>query len=191
MNYNKTKYLAEQEVHRAVKNGLDVVILNPCNMMGPYDPKGWSTLIVTMVEEKVPGVTMGVATFAHVRDVARAHIKAAESGRRGENYLLGGVEIRFKEVYQEINELLHKNVKLRRIPFPIFRLAMYMIRLKAFLKKEEPILTYPRYKRLTGRIVCDDTKARKELSFSTTTMKEMLQDSYTWLLKEGIIEGKV
>jgi len=191
MNYNKTKYLAEQEIHKAVNRGLDAVILNPCNIMGPCDSKGWSSLITSVVEEKVPGVTTGVGTFAHVKDVAKAHIKAAESGRSGENYLLGGVEIMFKDIFQEINGMLQKNVKLRTIPKPIFRLAMYFIRFNAFLKKEEPILTYPRYKRLTGHIVCDDTKARKELSYTTSTMKEMLQDSYIWLLKEGIIPGTV
>lgn len=188
MNYNKTKYLAEQEIHKAIKMGLNAVILNPCNMMGPFDAKGWSTLIMSMVEEKVPGVTLGVGTFAHVRDVAKAHIRAAEIGRIGENYLLGGAEISFKDIYREINEMLGKNIHLRTIPFSIFRLAMYLIRFKAFFKKEEPILTYPRYKRLTGEIVCYDTKARTELSFSTTTIKDMLHDSYRWLLKSGIIQ---
>ena len=77
-------------------------------------------------------------------------------------------------------------MNLRTVSSPVFRMAMYLIRLKAFLKREEPILTYPRYKRLTGRIICNDEKARKELSFQTSSMKEMLSDSYEWLQQEGL-----
>jgi len=190
MNYNRTKYLAEQEIKRAVKRGLNAVILNPCNMMGPYDKKGWSTLILSAIDNKVPAVTLGVGTFAHVRDVAKAHIKAAEKGRCGENYLLGGVEIVFRDMYREIGELLGKNLCLRTVPVPVFRIAMYLIQIKAFFRGEEPILTYPRFKRLTGTITCDDTKAGKELLFHTTGIKEMLNDSYQWLISEdaGVVE---
>ncbi len=191
MNYNKTKYLAEQEIRKVVEKGLDAVILNPCNMMGPFDPKGWSTLIMSVLNNDVPAVTLGVGTFAHVRDVARAHIKAAEVGRKGENYLIGGVEIVFRDIYQEINEMLGKKMNPRTVSSPVFRMAMYLIRLKAFLKKEEPILTYPRFKRLTGRIICNDKKARQELSFQTSGIKEMLNDSYEWLQYEGLITKEI
>ncbi len=186
MNYNKTKYLAELEVHKVIEKGLNAVILNPCNMMGPFDIKGWSTLIKSVLNNDVPAVSLGVGTFAHVRDVAKAHIKAAEVGKKGENYLIGGVEIVFRDIYREINEILGKDMNLRTVSSPVFRMAMYLIRLKAFLKREEPILTYPRYKRLTGRIICNDEKARKELSFQTSSMKEMLSDSYAWLQQEGL-----
>ena len=187
MNYNKTKFLAEQEIQKAARKGLNAVILNPCNMLGPFDAKGWSTLIQSAINNNVPAVSNGVGTFAHVRDVAKAHIKAAETGRKGENYLLGGVEISFRDIYREINIMLGKKMNLRVVPAPVFRMAMYMIRLKAFIKRKEPVLTYPRFKRLTGHIICDDAKARKELSFNTTEIKEMLSDSYKWLLSEGIV----
>ena len=137
MNYNKTKYLAELEVHKAVEKGLNAVILNPCNMMGPFDIKGWSTLIMSVLNNDVPAVSLGVGTFAHVRDVARAHIRAAEVGRKGENYLIGGVEIVFRDIYRKINEVLGKDMNLRTVSSPVFRMAMYLIRLKAFLKREE------------------------------------------------------
>ncbi len=187
MNYNRTKYLAEQEIRKQVKRGLDAVILNPCNMMGPFDSKGWSTLIKSVIDERVPAVTLGVGTFAHVRYVAQAHIKAAEAGRCGENYLIGGEEIVFRDIYREINKMLGKNMNLRTVPAPVFRMAMYMIRIKAFLNREEPILTYPRFKRLTGHIRCNDAKARKELLFRTSGIEEMLHDSWRWLEKEGLV----
>jgi hypothetical protein len=41
-----------------------------------------------------------------------------------------------------------------------------------------PLVTYPRYKRLTGHIVCDDSKARKVLGYKSRPLDVMLQDSH-------------
>lgn len=189
MNYNRTKYLAEQEIHKAIQLGLDAVILNPCNIIGPYDSTGWSRLIGSMVENKAPGVTLGVGTFAHVRNVANAHIRAAEVGRTGENYLLGGFEATFKEVFEEINRILGKSVPLKVLSPGLLRFAMYLMRVKSYFDGLEPLLTYPIYKRLTGNLTCDDSKARQELGFSTPSIHEMLLDSYNWLIKEKILDA--
>jgi len=91
-------------------------------------------------------------------------------------------------MYREIYEMLGKSRKLRTVPTPIFRIFMYLIRFKAFLSREEPILSYPRFKRLTGNIICDDFKARSQLSFETCEIREMLDDSRSWLLSEGLIK---
>jgi nucleoside-diphosphate-sugar epimerase len=189
MNYNRTKFLAEKEIRKAVHQGLDAVILNPCNIMGPYDANGWSTLISSIAEGKAPGVTTGIGTFAHVKDIAKAHIAAAERGRAGENYLLGGVEISFKEISEQINAVLGKSVALKVLRPTLLRLATYLMQVKSFFDGKEPLLTYPRYKRLVGNLLCDDSKARRELGFCTTDMGTMIRDSHLWLQQEKLIGG--
>ncbi len=44
INYFRTKYLAELEVQQGIQKGLDAVILNPANIIGPYDYSGWSRM---------------------------------------------------------------------------------------------------------------------------------------------------
>ena len=110
INYHRTKYLSEQEVKKAVEQGLFAVIMNPCNIIGPYDPGNWSQLIKSVYQNDLPGYPPGIGTFAHVRDVADAHISAANNGRKGENYLLGGVEASFKEVIIEILNIIGKDL---------------------------------------------------------------------------------
>ena len=41
VNYHKTKYLAEQEVKKR-SGKLQTVVLNPCNVIGPYDRINWA-----------------------------------------------------------------------------------------------------------------------------------------------------
>lgn len=189
MNYNRTKFLAEKAIRQAMLQGLDAVILNPCNIMGPYDANGWSTLISSIARGKAPGVTTGIGTFAHVKDIARAHISAAERGRAGENYLLGGVEVSFKEISEQINGVLGKSISLKVLSPALLHLAAYLMQVKSFFDGKEPLLTYPRYKRLTGSLLCDDSKARAELGFCTTDMETMIRDSHLWLKQEKLIGG--
>lgn len=187
MNYNRTKYLAEQEVHKAISKGLKAVIVNPCNIIGPYDQKGWATLIISANQGNANGATDGIGTFAHVHDVAAAHIRAAERGQVGENYLLGGVEVSFREVIINICKIVHKQPPARSVSPQVLKIVLVIHAIKSFFDQKQPLLSYPRYKRLTGNIVCDDSKARKFLGYSTSTLNEMLLDSFYWLKGESLI----
>ena len=187
MNYNRSKYLGEQEVKKAVMKGLDAVILNPCNMIGPYDAKGWASMIINVSTDNVPGVGPGTGTFSHVKDIAAAHITAVELGKTGQNYLLGGVEASFEEVFSEINQVLKKKLPLKTISAHKMKIFMQLMRLKSFFDRKEPLVTYPKYKRLTGCLTCDDSKARTDLGFSTTTLTEMISDSCRWLKEAKLI----
>lgn len=187
MNYNRTKYLSEREIHKAIGQGLDAVILNPCNIIGPYDMKGWSTLIKSVNEGNPRGATDGTGTFTHVHDVVDAHIIAADKGVVGDNYLLGGVEVTFKEVIEAICKMLKKKPPRKSASPLVLLIYMKLLSIKSLFDKKMPILTYPRYKRLTGYIVCDDLKARTVLGYKTRTLEEMLKDSYNWLKKEDLL----
>ena len=85
INYNRTKFLAEEKVRAAVKNGLEAVIINPCHIMGRYDRHGWARLILNLCNKWIPAAPPGAGSFCHAREVARAHIAAAERGRVGQN----------------------------------------------------------------------------------------------------------
>jgi nucleoside-diphosphate-sugar epimerase len=187
MSYNQTKYLAEQEVKESIAAGLFAVILNPCNIIGPYDPGNWSQLIKNVCQGKLPGYPPGLGTFAHAWDVADAHIAAVEKGQNGENYLLGGVRASFKEVISQIVDITQMDLSLKKISKQKLQMMLYLGRVKSFFDGREPLLTYPKFMRLTGTLICDDTKARKELGFKTTTIRKMLTDCYGWMKQEQII----
>lgn len=187
MSYNRSKFLAEQVVKRAADYGLFSVILNPCNIIGPYDPGNWSQIIRRILDHSVPGYPPGIGTFAHARDVADAHIAAVSHGQKGANYLLGGVEASFQEVMLEIVRITGVDTVLKPLSREKLRLVMYLSLGKSFFDGKEPMLTYPKYQRLVGNLSCDDSSARATLNFSTTSITEMLSDSYQWLRTEGMV----
>lgn len=187
MNYNRTKYLSEQEVKKAAAAGLNAVILNPCNIIGPYDPGNWSQLIINASKGNLPGIPPGLGTFAHVKDIAQAHITAAQKGRSGQNYLLGGVEASFREVIGQIMKVTGRDLPLKELSPGKLRLAWYLSEVKSWFNGQEPMLTFPKYKRLIGRLTCDDSKARRELDFKTTSIAAMVADCHEWLVTEKIL----
>ena len=79
INYGKSKYLAEKLVRKAVQRGLFTVILNPVNMLGPYDVNNWTRqLIRPVIEEKLRVVPPGKAMWCYVKDAVDAHIAAVD-----------------------------------------------------------------------------------------------------------------
>ena len=92
------EHLAEAEVFRAIRRGLDCVILNPAVIIGPGDLNQISSSVVLELAHGniPPTVPPGGVTVIDVRDVAAAHVAAAERGRTGERYLLGAVNLTHK-----------------------------------------------------------------------------------------------
>lgn len=187
MSYHETKYLAELELKKALDRGLDAVTVNPCNIIGPYDFRNWSQLIINVCQGRMPGYPPGSGTFAHVRDISNAHIAAAEKGRTGENYLLGGIKASFKDVIDEISNVTGIPLSLKAISKNKLKIAMVLSSAKAIFTRQEPFLSYPKYMRLVGNLSCDNSKATKELGFKTASISEMVADCYQWLKLEGYL----
>src|SRR5258708_10888393 len=108
VNYQKTKWQAQELARAATAKGLEVVIMQPGAIMGPYDIGSWSRLFVMVRDGKLPGVPPSLLTFAHVREVVAAHIAAADKGQNGGSYLLGGEDKTLLGLVREISALVGK-----------------------------------------------------------------------------------
>lgn len=188
INYFRTKRLSEFEVHRGIQEGLRAVILNPANIIGPYDHSGWTRLFMLIAKGKLPGVPPGKGSFCHVREVARAHIAAVDKGTCGANYLLGGTDATFLEVVQEIGRLMDRQVPNRPTPAFLFKLAGRLSYWGSCVTRREPDLT-PEKAALTSRaLLCSSRKAIDELAYRTVPLGEMLADCHRWLIADGLLE---
>src|SRR5260370_6524704 len=90
INYQRTKWLAEEEVRKGIRAGLPATILNPGAIIGRYDTGGWARLFHLVAQDRLPGALPGEVSAVHVGEVAKAHIAAAEGGKIGEDYILAG-----------------------------------------------------------------------------------------------------
>ena len=187
INYQRSKFVAEEEVRRAMERGLDAVIVNPASILGRYDRTGWARIIRLVHERRLPGVPSGKASFCHAAEVARAHIAAAERGRRGENYLLGGTDASFLELVRVIGEVAGRPVPARPTPARLLRFAARVQTLLAAVTGKRPALTPETVGLMTREMQCDSGKAVRELGYRAAPLSAMVRESYDWLRQEGFI----
>ena len=188
INYNRTKYEAEQQVRAGIAQGLDAVILNPCGIIGAGDKHNWSQMIRLIDQGKLPGVPPGSGNFCDVREVAAAHLRAFEVGERGSNYILAGVEASFLELARTIAHLLGRRAPRHAIPKAVLRIAGHVYPLLSLTTGKEPDLTPEKVALVTNRVAADGSRAVRELGFNDQVpLEEMLGECIDWMRREGML----
>ena len=175
------------EVRKGIGKGLDAVMINPTHIIGPYDYHNWSQLFILIDRQKLPGVPQATQTFCHVREVAKAHIAAFHRGRKGENYIIGGVETDYLSLAREIGDILGKKTPRRTTPGWILKLLGKVSLWGSYITGKEPDLTPEKVALITSQILCNSRKAEKELDYRSVPLRVMLEDCYQWMLREGLI----
>jgi len=187
IGYLSSKALAEEEVQKAITEGLDAVILNPANIVGPYDLSNWSRLFRLVAEDRLPGIPPGCAPFCHVTEVAKAHLAAFERGHTGENYILAGTEASHVEAFTVVGKLLGQDVPKKPIPAFALALAGQMGELGSRLTHKEPDLTPEMAALLSSTVSCRSDKATRELGYQAVSLQTMFEDCYRWMVAERMI----
>lgn len=188
INYQRSKHLAEEEVRKGVANGLDAVILNPASIFGPYDTSGWARLIRLTCAGRLPGVAPGGLSFCHSREVAKAHVAAAEQGRTGENYLLGGTDASFLQLVQTIGDVAGCKVPAKPTSVAAMVIASHVGHWLSYVTERPPSITPEMVAMVRRDIFCDSSKAQRELGFQPVDLRVMVQDSIDWLRHEGFLD---
>ncbi|WP_338762951.1 NAD-dependent epimerase/dehydratase family protein [Nocardia vulneris] len=100
--YDRSKWAGEVALRKVIDDGLDAVLCNPTGVFGPLDySKPLSRINRTLrdaAQGRIPAMIGGGFDLVDVRDVAAGLILAADKGRTGENYLLGGEMISMLEL---------------------------------------------------------------------------------------------
>ena len=147
--YKRSKFMAE-EVARgfARERGLPVVIVNPSTPVGPGDIKPTPTgrLIVEAARGQMPAFVDTGLNIVHVDDVAEGHLAAAEKGRIGERYILGGENMPLAEILAEVAQAVGRRPPWLRVPhgvlFPVAICSDFLATLDcSFLAFDGYILT--------------------------------------------------
>lgn len=98
--YERTKWLAHFRVAEPmIADGLPLVIVMPGVIYGPGDNSNFHQMWVDYLRRKLPVLARGAAySWAHVEDVARAHLLAMEKGTVGQSYIVAGPTYTLAEV---------------------------------------------------------------------------------------------
>ncbi len=187
VNYERTKYAAQEIARAATSRGLEVVIMQPGAIIGPYDIGTWSRLFPLVRDGKLPGVPDAHLSFTHVREVTAAHIAAADQGENGGSYLLAGTAGTMLELIQNIALLLGKTPPQKATPAWLLKGVARIADFASNFTHKPPVITPEMASGLGGNMTVDCTKAKTQLGYKTVPLADMVRDCFDWLRAEGRI----
>ena len=184
--YLATKLAGERLVDAWVREGGDAVVVHPTRVYGPgplNDANGVTRLIAMYLAGPIVlrlDDDDVLANYVHAADVAAGIRLAAERGRFGAHYVLGGENCSLRQLLGLVGELSGVRRPLLGIPRPAAIAAAHAAVLWARLGGTAAIT--PAWVRTyfeDQRISSDD--ARRELGYQPRALRRGLEETITWL----------
>lgn len=187
--YSRSKADAHEVAVQAAREQ-DVVIVAPCGPIGPGDagPTPTGRLLLSAVKMPLVVVADTTTNFADVRDMARAHVLAAERGRRGETYLLGCRDLSLAEIARMALDALGLRKRVVVAPFVAASVVARGLRFVADRITRRPPLFTPQAVRIARLgLRADCTKSVRELGMPQSPVERAVADAMTWFGREGYL----
>jgi dihydroflavonol-4-reductase len=188
--YKRSKLVAERLVETMAGEGLPAVIVSPSTPIGPRDVKPTPTgrIIVQAANGGMPAYVDTGLNLVHVDDVAAGHLLALEKGRIGENYILGGADVRLKDMLAVICPLANRKPPRVRLPrAPLYPLA-WCSEMIARRTGVEPMLTVDALNMSKYHMFFSSQKAERELGFTARPWQSAIEDAVAWFRQAGYIK---
>lgn len=191
-HYKRSKFLAEQEAMKAAAAGVPVVIVNPTAPVGPGDWKPTPTgrIILDFVNGRMPAYVDTGLNVAAVEDVAAGHLLAAEKGRAGERYILGGRNMTLKQILDALSAITGRPAPRVRLPHAVALAAGYADEWFSRLTGREPQIPVDGVKMSRHRMFVASDKAEKELGYKPSSVEEALERAVRWYEEKGYVRGR-
>ncbi|MBQ9810741.1 MAG: NAD-dependent epimerase/dehydratase family protein [Spirochaetales bacterium] len=181
-SYSRTKAIASQMVLDAGAKGLDVVIVHPSGIYGPFDTgrNHITQMIIDYMEDRLRFGIKGGYDFVDVRDVAKGCIAVAEKGRSGECYILSNRYISVPALLEFLS-LETGGRKIRSVPSWLAKLILPVIRLLGRVSGSRSLITGFSLDVLRSNVRFSHSKATLELEYVPRSMEDTVRDTLRYL----------
>ena len=186
MVYPHTKWLAEQEVEQAAREGLFAVITHPVAVFGPGD---WKANVLPLFSATRKGTAIaapnGIRTTCDVRDVATAHLAAAERGQAGRHYILGGESLSVRALLTRIAAAAGGRAPRFTMPDRAVMGLSWLMERAARLSGRPPMLSHEMALQSTLRVRLSSERAARELGYTSRPLDVSLADAVRFYRERG------
>jgi dihydroflavonol-4-reductase len=189
-HYKRSKFLAEEKVREWAQRGLPVVIVNPSTPVGELDIKPTPTgkIIVDFLRGKMFGYVETGMNLIDVRDCAEGHVLAAEKGRAGERYILGGRNLSLKEMFDALGVATGIASPKMKVPHWVAETYARMENLWSInIARREPDVPLESVKLARHWMWFDPAKAVQELGLHQNPIERALERAVNWFTEHGYV----
>jgi dihydroflavonol-4-reductase len=187
-HYKRSKFLAEQAAMKAAKEGIDVVIVNPSTPIGEQDIKPTPTgrIVVDFLKRKFPAYVDTGLNLVDVKDVARGHLLAAEHGRSGVRYIIGGENLTLKQVLDKLASITGLPSPSVRVPHALAMISGVFDELwTGHIRGREPRVTMDAVRMGRKKMWVSSSRAERELGYKPTPVADALRRAAEWFVTHG------
>ena len=185
--YTDSKFEGERGALTAgARLGIDVVSVCPSYVLGPAlnrtRPGETSTRIVAnYLRGRLPAIVDAYTNIVDVEDVADGHLLAADRGRPGERYILGGENLPWPEVIERVARLSGVHQPVLVLPREIAGVA------DALKRAGIPFGVLEGIRLMAPNWRYSSAKARRQLGYQPRRASETLERTVSWY--QELIEG--
>lgn len=186
--YADSKHKAEEVVLSAVAQGLQAVIVNPATVIGAGDHYMVSgSMIVEFVRGRMAALPPGGMCVVDVAAVVQGHIAAAERGRSGERYILGGENLSHRQIAEIIAAVAGRSAPRLVLPRWLLPPAAFVVDALNRVIPWPPIISGEQI-RLSGvDFFFDSSKAVRELGYPMLPFHGAVEQAYRWYHERGYL----
>ena len=188
--YERSKFAGQQIALAANNRGMEVMVMHPTSIIGPYDfkPSLMGQVLIDMYKGRLPFIFNGGFDFCDCRDVAHAIVNATTMGRPGEAYLLAGKWHSLKRLAEILSLVSAKKIKTVALPLLAAKAGLPIVKLVASLQKKEPLYTVEALDAIfNGNRFISSAKAIAELNYTSRPFEETLYDTFQWFKNKSYL----
>lgn len=181
--YARAKREAELYVREKIQKGLPVVRVYPCYCYGPGDTNHSNTrLLLNYLNGPLFGYIQGGQNIMDVRDAAEGLFLGMEKGKTGEKYIIGGENLSYRKIFSLLEEATGYHKLRIRISRGLGKFLGYLNQAVS----SSPVIDKEAAEVMGRYWYYDDTRARKELGYSSRPAAVTLRDAVLWLYERNL-----
>ena len=180
--YDRSKATAERFVEDLIEAGLDAVIVRPTGIIGPDDhrPSRMGSFFQALIAGRMTSVVGGAFDWVDTRDVADAMVAAADRGKRGSGYIIGGTFASVGDLARLVAETAGVRAPRFTVPLGIAELIGRPATWWASRTGNPLAPTSEALNALRNGKPVDISLARAELGYSPRPLSETVRDIVVW-----------
>jgi nucleoside-diphosphate-sugar epimerase len=181
-NYALSKHYAENEVWRGNAEGLDVIIVNPCVIIGPGDWNKSSATIFKTLHKGLKFYTPAANAFVDVRDVVRAMLTLEEKQVWNERFLLIGENLPYKTLFEKVAQALNVKAPSTLVKGIWVQLFWRLEWVRSVLTGAAPVVTKESAQSAVSHVTFSAQKIEDAIGFTFTPIDKAAQHAATFYL---------
>jgi dihydroflavonol-4-reductase len=191
-HYKRSKWMAEQEVLQAAKDGAPVIVAMPTTPVGPWDWKPTPTgkIILDFLNGKMPGYVETGLNFVGVEECATGHLLVSDKGVIGERYLLGAENLTLKGLLDVLAQITGLRAPGMKIPHGVALGVAYVESAFSRLIGKEPQIPVEGVKIARHKMFVNCSRAQKELGFQPGSVAAALERAVRWYQANGYVKPR-